>query len=283
MKKFYYLLASMAFVLVVIMACEKSAIGVDEIQTVKDDVLLSKGEAPVKVTICHYDADLDESYQITISENGLNGHQGDETTPRHEGDDFDPIANDLDGDGIGDCADCSDDGLAGSMKKMWYYDYDGDGYGTEEYIKTCDPRPEMYYTAEVGGDCNDDDANLFPYSPGGTYVFLQTHLGVDYYFDITITSDEYGVLTGVGGYPAVGYTNETTRPVISGHEPYVNLITFTFTENSEGNYTMVMVYTEGEGIPYTRTFANVSTSVCYGISSLGTADDGGTWSIIAPI
>ncbi len=71
MKKFYYLLASMAFVLVVIMACEKSAIGVDEIQTVKDDVLLSKGE---KVTICHWNESDMVWENITISTSALDKH-----------------------------------------------------------------------------------------------------------------------------------------------------------------------------------------------------------------
>jgi len=58
MKKFYYLVASMAFVLVVIMSCEKSAIGVDELQTTKQEVLFAKGDkSQVKVDILHWDGE----------------------------------------------------------------------------------------------------------------------------------------------------------------------------------------------------------------------------------
>lgn len=80
MKKFYYLVASMAFVLVVIMACEKSTIGVDEFQTLskeevslsKEEVLLSKSDD--KVTICHWDAEEGMWYQITIAQEAVDKH-----------------------------------------------------------------------------------------------------------------------------------------------------------------------------------------------------------------
>lgn len=276
MKKFYFLLTGIAMVLVTVIACEKSAIGVDEIQTVKDDVLLSKGEKAPKVTICHYDADLNESYQITISVNGLNGHDGHEmdNIPELVDGEYIPLV-DGDGDGIADCADCyPEDGTKGE-KMTWYMDADGDGFGDPDvYIKTCLVRDG--YVAD-NTDCDDDDANLFPYSPGGTYVFLQTLNGIDYYFDFVITSNGDGTFTGDGGYPAVGSVDLINRPIISG-EIYANLITLTITPTSEGNYSMVMDYTDGVGSPYTRTFDNVSTTLCDGISSFE-IEGHGDWSL----
>mgnify|MGYP003859489609 CR=1 FL=1 len=37
--------------------------------------------------------------------------------------------------------------------------FDGDGYGTDEYIETCYPRPTMFYTATMNGDCDDTNVN----------------------------------------------------------------------------------------------------------------------------
>lgn len=169
-------------ILVTMIACEKDSIGIEETQATQEDVLLEKGaEKAEKVTICHYDADLMESYQITISENGLNGHYGDETTPRHDGDEFpvwnvetelyDPIA-DSDSDGIGDCADCNTYGYdpdgnetdGPSEKTMWYMDADGDGFGDPDvYIKTCKVR-EGYVADNT--DCDDTSAAIL-----GEYIF----------------------------------------------------------------------------------------------------------------
>lgn len=82
MKKFYYLAVGIVTLLVTIMACQTSEIELDEIQTLlKEEVLLSKGApdllskgAPDKVTICHYDADLDEYFPISISTSASDKH-----------------------------------------------------------------------------------------------------------------------------------------------------------------------------------------------------------------
>lgn len=268
MKKIYYLLLSLVAMLITIMACENSSIEEDELQmSQKEDVLLQKGEPASKVTICHYDNYLDEYYQITISEKGLNGHNDFGNTPRHEMDNFNPV--DLDQDGIMDCADCAinnPDTLA-SMKKIWYYDYDGDGYGADEFnfIKICNPRPEMYYTAEVVGDCNDmlntvylgaielqdgidndcdgiidnniigdcGDGRLI-YSPEGTYVFRFMNI---YNHDYIIDSFDGINFSGTGGYPAGGTYSTWEKiegTVIDGH--LVGLITF-LPGSADGEYT----------------------------------------------
>jgi len=278
----------MAFVLVVIMACEKSAIGVDEIQTVKDDVLLSKGEKDSKVTICHYDADLGESYQITISANGLNGHDGhlDDNIPEFEGEVYIALGDD-DGDGIIDCADCNVSGEfedATSEKTKYYLDNDGDGFGNPSIsIEKCYFGNSSYtfgndtYVLD-NTDCYDDDANLFPYTPAGTYVFLQTYNGIDYYFDFVITSNGDGTFTGNGIYPAVGSRDAINRDLIPG-ETYANLITLTIVPTSEeGIYDMNMLYTDGIDTGNSRDFVIHTAEDCSGIISFE-IDGQGDWSL----
>ncbi len=71
MKKFYYLAAGIVMILVTIMACEKSAIGVDETLTVKDEVLLSKG---AKVDVCHWDDEYQVWVPISIAPEAVQKH-----------------------------------------------------------------------------------------------------------------------------------------------------------------------------------------------------------------
>jgi hypothetical protein len=60
-----------------------------------------------------------------------------------------------------DCDGVVDDGLA--CLKPWYLDGDGDGYGRNSTttIRWSCVRPNLSYV-EVGGDCKDNDANVFP-------------------------------------------------------------------------------------------------------------------------
>jgi len=44
--------------------------------------------------------------------------------------------------------------------KTWYIDADGDGYGGTETTQACSAAGQ--YTATSGGDCNDEDAEVFP-------------------------------------------------------------------------------------------------------------------------
>jgi hypothetical protein len=178
-------------------------------------------------------------------------------------DNFNPV--DLDQDGIMDCADCvlnNPDQLA-SMKKIWYYDYDGDGYGNPDvYIKTCEIREgyvadntdcddslDAVYPGAIElqdgidndcdgiidnniiGDC--DDGRLI-YSPEGTYVFrfmnIYNHDYIIDYFDGTYFS-------GTGGYPAGGPYRTWEKiegTVVDGH--LVGLITF-LPGSADGEYT----------------------------------------------
>ncbi len=231
MKKFYYLLASMAFVLVVITACEKSAIGVDEIQTVKDDVLLSKGEKDPKVTICHYDADLGESYQITISANGLNGHDGhlDDNIPEFDGEVYTPLL-DTDLDGIIDCADCyPDDGTRGE-KMTWYQDADGDGFGNPDvYIKTCLVRDGYVDNAD---DCDDTTAAIL-----GEYIFeWSAPNGYKHYVNIDSYNPADGTFTGSGYFIFISHSSGWAV----GNEP----LTVSGTYNKDGKtFVGILDYT----------------------------------------
>lgn len=165
MKKFIYLLTGITIILVTMIACEESSLEAEELQSVQDELILEKGAKTPKVTICHYDADLDESYQISISVNGLNGHDGHEmdNIPQLIEGEYIPL-DDIDGDGILDCADCyPDDGTMGE-KMTWYQDNDGDGFGNPDvYIKTCEVRDG--YVAD-NTDCDDTTAAIL-----GDYIF----------------------------------------------------------------------------------------------------------------
>jgi len=212
MKKIYYFLAGIVFVLAGVIACQNSSIEEDELQMFqKENVLLQKGAPDAKVTICHYDNYLGESYQITISENGLKGHDGFGTEPRHDMDNFEPVDND--NDGIMDCADCAlgNDDLEASMKKMWYQDLDGDGFGNPDvYIKTCETR-DGYVSDNT--DCDD---TKFIYSPVGTYTFGYTDGTTTYNHTFTINFFDGLNFTGTGYYNVGFYPYEIAGTVIDG-------------------------------------------------------------------
>lgn len=205
MKKFYYLLAGMFIILVTIIACEEASIEVEELETLqKEDVLLEKGdEKAPKVTICHYDNDLEEYYSITISANGLSGHDGHEIDELPETDEFGeyiPLA-DFDGDGILDCADCYPDDATMGKKMTWYQDADGDGYGNPDvYIKTCDLRDG--YVAD-NTDCDDTTAAIL-----GEYIFewngpdgYKHYVNIDYYNPVD------GSFTGTGYFIFISHSS----------------------------------------------------------------------------
>lgn len=204
MKKFYYLLTGIAFILVTIIACENPAIEADELQILQQEELelSAKGTTKEKITICHYDEDIDESYQITISENGLKGHDG-TNGPRHEGDNFDPLGVDEDEDGIGACADCDDNDASpeASLKKRWYKDYDGDGYGDpEQYIETCLVR-EGYVADNT--DCDDTTATIL-----GEYIFeWLAPNGYKHYVNIDYYNANDGSFSGTGYFIYVSHSS----------------------------------------------------------------------------
>ena len=69
-----------------------------------------------------------------------------------------------------DCNTPWDDNCSGSTNdhnslgcKNFYYDFDGDGYGTDDFLCLC--RPEGYYRADVAGDCDDNNRNIHPGMP----------------------------------------------------------------------------------------------------------------------
>jgi hypothetical protein len=86
MKKFYYLLASIATILVIVVACEKSSIEVEELQALQDIELSAKGD---KVDICHWDAELGVWVAISIAPEAVDKHMlnhGDKFPYSPEGD-----------------------------------------------------------------------------------------------------------------------------------------------------------------------------------------------------
>ena len=71
MKKFYYLLASIAIVFVTIIACEEASIEMEEIKAVQDEGLLAKTD---KIDVCHYDTEYDTWHLINVSIKSLDMH-----------------------------------------------------------------------------------------------------------------------------------------------------------------------------------------------------------------
>ncbi len=67
---------------------------------------------------------------------------------------------DTDGDGVFDCADCAINDP--TLPRQFYYDFDGDGYGTYGYYYGCNPPEGM---VSQNGDCDDYNANVNPNSP----------------------------------------------------------------------------------------------------------------------
>ena len=252
MKKLIYFLTGIALLLF-ISACQESEIVLDEMQIAPDELLSDKA-AKEKVTICHYDKDLDESYQLTISVNGLSGHMGDDTTPRHEGDVFPEYVDgefiplpDSDGDGIIDCADCYPEDETKGEKMIWYQDLDGDGFGNPAiYIKTCEVRPG--YVAD-NTDCDDTVPAIL-----GEYIFeWLAPDGFKHHIIIDNFNSSDGTFTGYGHFIYISHTS----PWAQGDEPLTisgsidkNTLTFTGVldyENS-GNHPFSGTMTACDGL-----------------------------------
>jgi len=181
MKKFYYLLASIAIVLVTMIACEKASIELDETQATQDEVLLAKAD---KATICHYDDGLDEygSFEndpqwvtIDISVNALEAH-------RKHGDKYD-----WDGDGYYPENEC------GIGEDLGYDCNDDIAEINPDAIEVCDG---------IDNNCNGEVDEDLTYSFAGTHVF-HYFIGTTNYphrFEFG-EIDEFGKFTILGYYP----------------------------------------------------------------------------------
>lgn len=82
-------------------------------------------------------------------------------------DDSDPTINPGDPDSTCNGIDNNCDGLVDNYPNpsgciVYYYDSDGDGYGSYLQISQCLCAPDVLYSALVAGDCNDSDPSVFP-------------------------------------------------------------------------------------------------------------------------
>ncbi|MBK8667991.1 MAG: putative metal-binding motif-containing protein [Saprospiraceae bacterium] len=93
---------------------------------------------PSTPEICNNGIDDNCNYQVDESPDGL----------------------DTDSDGVSDCADCAINDP--TLPRYFYYDFDGDGYGSYSNYYGCDPPTGL---VTLYGDCNDSDANVHPGSP----------------------------------------------------------------------------------------------------------------------
>jgi len=74
-----------------------------------------------------------------------------------------PTANEVCNDKDDDCDGQTDEQNAGGCTP-WFYDLDGDGYGsTDNTLCLCEP--DGFYTATTGGDCDNYDGTVFPGVP----------------------------------------------------------------------------------------------------------------------
>lgn len=92
------------------------------------------------------------------------------------GNDCDDGRRDIHPDQPEDCSTPYDDNCTGSTNdegainaSLWYWDQDGDGWGTSEYVQTCSPVVDIqggvYYRAEFSGDCDDTSRAVNPDQP----------------------------------------------------------------------------------------------------------------------
>lgn len=220
------------------MACEQASIEVEELQAVQDEeIVLAKGATSAKgdkVTICHYDTDLGESYQISISVNGLNGHDGHERDmlPEYIDGAYIPL-DDIDGDGIVDCADCYPDDDTMGEKMTWYQDAYGDGFGNPDiYIKTCVVRPG--YVAD-NTDCDDNTAAIL-----GEYIFewaapdgFKHYVNIDYYNPVDGSFTGTGYFIYISHYSSWADGNEPLT-VYGTYDKILNTLTGTLDYDNNG-------------------------------------------------
>ncbi len=74
MKRIIYLFTGVAFILVSTIRCEKESVGTDDLQTLQQEEILSKGGKKEKVGVCHYDAATDTWETLSINGNALQAH-----------------------------------------------------------------------------------------------------------------------------------------------------------------------------------------------------------------
>jgi len=97
MKKCYYLLASIAIILVTVTACQSSSEEFDDLETMQQSQSSESSELSAKsakVDVCHWDADAGEFFIINISSNAYDKHiaHGDKS-PENCGDVIDNVVD----------------------------------------------------------------------------------------------------------------------------------------------------------------------------------------------
>ena len=73
------------------------------------------------------------------------------------------VPSDADGDGVLETADCDDTDPTVQEPYDYFVDDDGDGYGVGASTTTCGELPPG--AASEAGDCDDDNADVYPYAP----------------------------------------------------------------------------------------------------------------------
>lgn len=237
MKKINYFFSLAILLAFFSISCEDSIYELEPIETNSESQIADSNRKKMKIEICHYDESTNSYVRLSISENGLNGHQ------KHA---KDIINFDADGDGYpveNECGinfredglwDCDDTDANLNPGTNWYLDSDGDGYAVSS-LTSC-LSPGLGYTLAVLpiSDLNDNDPNITDVEPvsncfyangEGVYTGQSSSIYGDALSNLVVSLDNNG------NYILTGTITIRTQVGRGSYEDTVNTIHAVFGEN----------------------------------------------------
>ncbi|NNC49171.1 MAG: hypothetical protein HKO01_01380 [Flaviramulus sp.] len=284
MRNHSYLLPISVFCALFIVSCSVEEF--DETIFEEDLTLSSQSKSnskkgKSKIEICHFNQGTNSYERITVSENGLKGHEN------HENDILEALDFDHDGypewnecginfreDGLWDCDD-SDKAL--HPESVWYLDADGDNYAVST-TQSCESPGEGYTLKEMPiTDLDDnnrtiqDEVECFSHIVG--HYYGSKYHGSNLFeleFDVSTQDDRYYLNGSLTETKLDGDIKkyELSLSIHSVNELYSKFYSFRYDEsypvNSGSGYydcgkITVMIGISGSGIPGVQAFNAVRT------------------------